>query len=62
MQQHAQSSSQVQEPTTDQRQGHMGLFWRRRAVPPSPSWLRRVRRKVGGVIAYSVTFYRNAAK
>jgi hypothetical protein len=37
--------------------------WRWKTPPPSrPSMLRRMRRSIGGWIAYSVTFYRTAAK
>ena len=37
--------------------------WRWKTSPPArPSLLRRTRRAIGGWIAYSVTFYRTAAK
>jgi hypothetical protein len=44
------------------QQKNVGFSWRRKAVPPPPNMLRRIRRKIGGAIAYGVTFYRTAAK
>lgn len=37
--------------------------WKHRGpMPANPSLLRRVRRHIGGLIAYGATFYRTAAK
>ena len=48
------ASTQPQEPVR--------FDWRWKTPPSERSWFRAVQRKLGGLIAYSVTFYRTAAK